>query len=110
MVGTEAHKVKDNKKPTMVLNLKRLPQDFQRYLVIHEFGHALGLEHEHQRSDFWEVVEKFVDVEKMGNDERTGDYSSKKGKAAFGKDWLKKKEPGEVSMSEYDADSIMHYW
>ncbi len=101
---------KDSKKPSLQLNLsdKRLPQDFQRHLVIHEFGHALGLEHEHQRSDFWDVVEKHLDVDAMGQDSRTGDYSSVKGKAAFGRDWLKKKEKG--TLSEYDADSIMHYW
>ncbi len=40
----------------------------QKSLVIHEFGHALGLEHEHQRSDFWEVLGEYIDDEKMKED------------------------------------------
>ena len=38
-----------------------------KYIVIHEFGHALGLGHEHQRSDFWELTKPYIDVTKMKN-------------------------------------------
>ncbi len=58
-VGTDVQKVK-KMKPTMMLDLDR---SFKRYLVIHQFGHALGLEHEHQRTDFWDGIKKHIDTE-----------------------------------------------
>ena len=98
--------------PTLMLNLSLndAPKSFLRYLVIHEFGHALGLEHEHQRSDFWDTVKEFLDQEKMESDERFGQYKSKKGRAAFGRDWLAAEDKGESLSSDYDPQSIMHYW
>ena len=100
-------------KPTMTLNLsdQKFPEYFLRHLVIHEFGHALGLEHEHQRSDFWETIERFMDLEKMKDDHRFEYLKTKKAKEAyFGKDYLKASQEGVCWASEYDPDSIMHYW
>ena len=57
-VGTAANWEPDTKKPTMVLNLFKMEKQEQKSMVIHEFGHALGLDHEHQRSDFWDVLEE----------------------------------------------------
>ncbi len=31
----------------------------------HHFGHALGLDHEHQQSELWTVLDKCLDTEKM---------------------------------------------
>ena len=42
--------------------------DYKKHIVIHEFGHALGLGHEHQHSDFWKLIKPYVDVAKMNND------------------------------------------
>ena len=101
-------------KPTMMLNLsdQKCPEYFLRHLVIHEFGHALGLEHEHQRSDFWEVVKNFIDMEKMKDDHRFDIYrSSERGRATFGRDYLVTREKAECfAASDYDSKSIMHYW
>ena len=108
----EAARKSKTSEPTLTLNLsqKDAPEHFLRYLVIHEFGHVLGLEHEHQRSDFWDTVEEFIDREKMESDKRFEQYQSKEGKATFGRDWLVTKEKGDSLSSDYDPYSIMHYW
>lgn len=48
MIGTEALQVSDLNKPTMNLGLfEGAPDDYVQRVVLHEFGHALGLMHEH---------------------------------------------------------------
>ena len=86
----------------MQLNLGGHTPDLQESLVVHEFGHALGLEHEHQSSDFWDVLEKHLDVNEMKKDPLVG--------AAWDQ-WAKKSTGGQSvnDLSEYDPDSIMHY-
>lgn len=101
-VGTDAKLVKESSEPTMFLSLKDLPEDFQQYLVMHEFGHSLGLLHEHQRSDFWSVMEDLLDVDKMKDDPRMKDVD-------FDVDILKRDVP-DGKTTVYDPDSIMHYW
>ncbi|XP_064401872.1 uncharacterized protein LOC135347766 isoform X2 [Halichondria panicea] len=114
MIGTDAQTVRDLMKPTMMLSLCGYCHSLQESLVIHEFGHALGLEHEHQRSDFWDVLEKHFDLDKMKNDSRVSqDSKMNKNRAGFGVDWFKKKvgnTESEVVISNYDHKSIMHYW
>ena len=102
MVGTDAMNVTDLEKPTMVLSLRAHSPDIQRSLVIHEFGHALGLEHKHQRSDFWDVLEKHFDLGSIKEDKRLAQL----------KDWsrLKGNTHLDVARSDYDPNSIMHYW
>ena len=123
-VGMYAERVRVSD-PTMVLNLcdKFCTQGAdQKSLVIHEFGHALGLEHEHQRSDFWKVMEKHLNFDAMSDDSRVSKDGSGKEMATFGKDWFKKKygvvngikkflgvAKRRVAETEYDPDSIMHY-
>ena len=102
MVGTDARTVFDKTKPTMNLALNGLDLDFQKFLVIHEFGHALGLEHEHQRSEFWKVVSEFVDETKMKFDSRL-----KYDNFDVDMDFVRR---GDQLSSEYDPDSVMHYW
>ncbi len=81
----------------------------KKSLVIHEFGHALGLDHEHQHSDFWDTVEPYFDVTRMKDEHRF-----EKGMSSFG--FKKKYGKGkrffgikERTQEEYDSDSIMHY-
>ena len=110
MVGMEARTVEDFQEPTMVLSLRGHPQSAQRSLVIHEFGHALGLEHEHQRSDFWKVVGEYFDKDKMMEDPRVAKGSVSEAKASFERDWFAMKpNPEGALQSEYDPESIMHY-
>ena len=111
MVGMDAQTVEDFKEPTMVLSLRNFPVSTQRSLVIHEFGHALGLEHEHQRSDFWDVVGDYFDRDKMMKDPRVARGSISATRAGFERDWFAVKPSNQegVLQSEYDPESIMHY-
>ena len=105
MVGVDAMNIPEDR-PTMCLNLVGHTPEFQESLVIHSFGNALGLEHEHQRSEFWNVIEKHLDIDKMKKDPQIAS-------SGFERNWYKKEEqPGEHSvnsLSEYDPQSIMHY-
>ena len=91
---------KPEEQPRMWLDLSE-DGYYREYVVVHEFGHILGLEHEHQRSDFWEKVgphlntkQMKVDIEKSGG--KYKDYEPKATKQS--------------RKSVYDPDSIMHYW
>ena len=102
--------------PTMVLSLRGYPEELQRSLVIHHFGHfghALGLEHEHQRSNFWDTVGDYFDIEKMIKDPRVAkNLSDEEAKAAFERNWFRKTTvttQTDPVLSKYDPDSIMHY-
>ena len=91
----DAEKIVTQDKPTMMLNLKGLTPEFQKSLVIHEFGHAYGLDHEHQWSDFLDVVGKFFDESKLSESQKIR---------------VKKRDDMLDREEAYDRHSIMHYW
>ena len=102
-IGKKATKVKD-RDATMWLCLDSENDEYKKHLVIHEFGHALGLGHEHQRSDFWKHIKPYVDKEKMKADLGISD-------ARFERDWGKDKDSKTGTCTpEYDPKSVMHYW
>lgn len=76
----------------MYLNLSSGGNALKKHVVIHEFGHALGLIHEHQRPNIWVKIQKYIDPAKIDGDEI---------------DW--KTEDGIGPFTDYDAKSIMHY-
>ena len=81
---------------------------WKKYYIIHEFGHALGLGHEHQRSKFWEILHVYVDIEKMKKDPAVG------GDSNFKTNWAKAAVNYYTSdlvadAGKYDPQSIMHY-
>ena len=93
---------------TMQLSLTKAWSDgLKRHYIIHEFGHALGLGHEHQRSKFWQFLNPYVNLEKMKQDPVVG------GDHNFKTNWAE----GAVSYyssdldnpEEYDPQSVMHY-
>ena len=92
--------------------------------VIHEFGHALGLCHEHQRFDFWACIRDYIHTDLMktemqdlmqplsdGQSERSKEDDEK-----FEEIWNtnygthRQLSPSSDHFTEYDAESVMHYW
>ena len=94
---------------TMQLSLTRAWSDnLKKHYVLHEFGHVLGLGHEHQRSKFWQHLNPFVNKEMMKQDPVVG------GNRNFNINWAE--SAGSYYSSdlgddteEYDSQSIMHY-
>ena len=104
IIGKRATKEKHNQ-PTMWLDLNVLGDNYKKHLVIHEFGHALGLGHEHQRSDFWKHIRPYVDVAEMKKDLGLTNYPE-----AFRQNWDSDSQFKTGKCTAYDPYSIMHYW
>ena len=100
-IGVDAES-KDKKEPTMVLSFSNKNNVYNTHIVVHEFGHALGMKHEHQRSKFLSIAKKFLDVEKMRKDSRLLN-------ASIDREYLGV-DPDTTGSLEYDPDSVMHYW
>lgn len=83
---------RSNKQPQQLnLEVSKDTNCFSRRVVMHEFGHVLGLMHEHQRSD----RDKYIDIQ-------SSNLTSE------GKAQLNKKFSYETS-TPYDYISLMHY-
>ena len=127
-VGTAAKQIALNK-ATMHLDLGRGYDDYKRHLVLHEFGHVLGLGHEHQSPnapgfiDESKAIQQLTDnykkalknykafkdqlKKKYGRQMRDEEMALKEAKQKFEQDYGQK-SGGEST--EYDPHSIMHYW
>ena len=86
----------------MVLNLRDCTDDFHKEsTILHEFGHALGLGHEHQHPEYLEVMKKFIDIDATMycyGIEKLSFYREQYGELNY-----------ELMKTEYDVHSIMHY-
>ena len=88
----------------MWLDLSQGADSYKKHLVIHEFGHALGLYHEHQRSDFWMHIEPYIDNKsRMKADLHMSDD-------AFKERYDKLNKTESAAHTKYDPKSVMHYW
>jgi hypothetical protein len=105
MIGTDCRKVKDQNKHTM--NYGWLTPDSTdadlRRVVLHEFGHALGLIHEHQNPQQgirWNKPAVINDLSKPPNS-----WS----KAQIERNMFKVYDKKKVAATKLDKDSIMLY-
>jgi hypothetical protein len=98
-VGTGAKKVPLSE-PTMGINFTRSP-DSVAATIQHEFGHALGLKHEHQHPD------RTLDL----NRQNIYDEYASRGEPVYKalNDILRPFLRKQVRTSNYDDKSIMHY-
>jgi hypothetical protein len=98
-VGTDALLVEADQ-PTMYLGVKQGDSAF-RQTILHEFCHALGLEHEHQHPKAnipWNEAKVYELGRSMG-------WSKDKTYANF----FETLQDGNLTITEYDQTSIMHY-
>jgi hypothetical protein len=117
MIGKRAAKERHDQ-PTMWLNLGGLDDKYKKHSVVHEFGHALGLGHEHQRSDFWKCIEPYVDVavmkkylkDHMDKSHPNSKMTNEEFEESFKVNWASNSQFEENKCTDYDPNSIMHYW
>lgn len=99
LIGTDAT-LNDPWTPTMVLGIQPADPQFDA-VVMHEFGHALGAEHEHQHPEAqipWDIPAVYAHYAAAGHSKEVVDESV-----------LKKLEKSQTTYSAYDKNSIMHY-
>ncbi|KAM0276436.1 hypothetical protein ACHAQH_006741 [Verticillium albo-atrum] len=103
-VGTDALSETNQAKRTMNLDINiRDTEEFIRRKVLHEFGHVMGCEHEHQSplANFeWNTELIYEELSKPSNS-----WS----RATINYNVIKRLESSEVNASAYDPDSIMLY-
>jgi len=104
-IGTLCMQITDKSQPTMHLGAYNLGIDERiiKGIFLHEFGHVLGCIHEHQHPEveiFWNE-QKVLDyyLETNGWDENKTRHNV-----------LNKLPKEDLSNSEYDPESIMHYF
>ncbi|OYQ21045.1 peptidase M12 [Pseudomonas mandelii] len=99
VIGTDARDILPHL-PTMILGTD-YQSSFFTVAAMHEFGHALGVEHEHQHPDApldWNLSALYRDSEARDN-EASGNYLSSSARWA----------PTQIRQTPYDPKSIMHY-
>ncbi|KAI9509677.1 hypothetical protein F5148DRAFT_1282686 [Russula earlei] len=97
-VGTNCRKVRQG--PTMRIRIRSTSKRyFLRQSALHEFGHVLGLIHEHQHPG------RRIEWNKKAVQRAYPHWSKKKVR----KNIFDHYEPGEVDASDFDANSIMMY-
>lgn len=104
-IGTTCHEVTDKAKPTM--NFGRLkpnsPDEMVRRVVLHEFGHALGLIHEHQNPNGHVNWNRDAVIRDLSGPPNYWNMDK------IHKNMFRPYEMNEVNSTPLDANSIMMY-
>ena len=85
----------------MMLDLNGISDSRKEHTILHEFGHALGLAHEHQHPDYLRVMGKFLDEAAMRTCtkiKKLSSFQDQYGELPYG-----------LMKTRYDVESIMHY-
>ena len=89
-----------------------LTEDRYKYTILHEFGHALGMKHEHQHKDAppLYVEQKLREYVKKVMESRNEETSDKEAVAKkIRLQWAKLSTDSTFCSGNYDKDSVMHY-
>jgi hypothetical protein len=104
-IGTNALLVEEG--PTMALSPDLISPQFFAANVMHEFGHALGAEHEHLHPEAnipWNKQAVYA-AHDVDEDAEEGDYARR----VVDERYFNLLDTSEVNYSPYDPLSIMHY-
>ena len=95
----------------MQLNIGSQGPHYYKSLILHEFGHALGLEHEHQRPDVPNLFddEKLKEIIKNQLMEDRMPHSDEDIEKKIEEQWKAIPIDTAIKTSTYDKDSVMHY-
>lgn len=94
-------------RPTTLFAISGFPEYKIQYTLLHEFGHILGLYHEHQHPEYLEVMKEFLDEGKCYNLWKASlPVTADKSLGTFRRNCSSVRT---VEGFPYDKKSIMHY-
>ena len=104
MTGTEAANQEGD--TTMVLNLSGDDDHYKQFVVVHEFGHALGLGHKHQTSHLSKALDRDATI---GWLKKISRLTHKEAEEKFLADFKPYTEGVHEEVGEFDPKSVMCY-
>ena len=66
-LGSMAKTIRDEAQPTMCLNFSNMNDEQIKAIIVHQFGHALGLGHSLMKPRDWKVLKPYLNLEMMTN-------------------------------------------
>lgn len=93
----------------MWLDLSYRCDNYREYLVMHEFGHVLGLGHDHQMSHLAKALDKKAVIKCLRRDYEMSKESAKRKFEADYKRYSKASAPKYLEGIEFDPWSVMCY-